>query len=546
MKKNAILTILVFFINIGFAQTEYKNLPLKLSPDNIKTATDGATEEIVTIAPIAVPLTEVEPFLAFFVTWKPIINGDKGKLQVRFSDDGATFGEWMDIEKDEHLVNDDNKSVSQLIFASKDAQSIQLRMIKPLYTAVQLSKITLHFYNPGNTPQKAKLSAANTQNSPLKQNCQCPQPAFQSRTDWCPNGSCPPHPSPAITIPTHLIVHHSAGTNTSNDWAAVVRSIWSLHVNGNGWSDVGYNWLIDPNGVIYEGRGDNILGAHFCGTNGQTVGTCVMGNFMTVSPNSNAINALTELMAWKSCDIGVNPIDSAFHNSSGKILPYISGHRDGCATACPGDLLYPMLPSVRTGAAAHIQTQCTNFTVLNAPSNLVLTTQAYNQVALTWQDNSTDEDSFLIERSTGTVNNFMQIAAVAADTTTYIDHTVVGSTGYYYQVRAKNSTDTSDYTTPQWVATFNTTTTFLNKNHQYKIFPNPTSGEIQLTYDGQETTEATIRIFNAIGKEVVKNQLYNFKNNATVSLSLHHLADGIYWIELQDSRGKHTIKLVKH
>ncbi|MFN7929681.1 MAG: hypothetical protein U0Y68_17395 [Blastocatellia bacterium] len=64
-----------------------------------------------------------------------------------------------------------------------------------------------------------------------------------------------PRGAPVIRlISPHLLVHHTANANTATDWAAVVRAIWSFHIFTNGWSDIGYNYLIDPN-VIYEGAG---------------------------------------------------------------------------------------------------------------------------------------------------------------------------------------------------------------------------------------------------------------------------------------------------
>ncbi|MGB4960451.1 MAG: hypothetical protein WBO36_13310, partial [Saprospiraceae bacterium] len=88
--------------------------------------------------------------------------------------------------------------------------------------------------------------------------CTCLAPDFVPRSVWGASyqlSSDIYRPPAAYTNVTHLIVHHSAGTNTSNNWKGVVASVFDLHVFTNGWQDVGYNWLIDPNGEIYEGRG---------------------------------------------------------------------------------------------------------------------------------------------------------------------------------------------------------------------------------------------------------------------------------------------------
>jgi hypothetical protein len=130
-------------------------------------------------------------------------------------------------------------------------------------------------------------------------------------------------------------------------------------VNANGWDDIGYNWLIDPNGVLYEGRGDGRLGAHFCGTNGGTAGVCILGDFTDITPTYSAIDKLTSLYSWKACDNGIDPLGAEFHPGSGKVVPNIAGHRDGtCSTSCPGDAFYPLLPQVRTAIQDRIENVC--------------------------------------------------------------------------------------------------------------------------------------------------------------------------------------------
>jgi hypothetical protein len=130
--------------------------------------------------------------------------------------------------------------------------------------------------------------------------------------------------------------------------------IYELHVAGNGWDDVGYNYLIDPNGVVYEGRGNDVRGAHFCGKNTGTMGVCMLGTFTNVAPSDAAREALANLLAWKSCDRDLDPLGQAYHAASGLELPRIAAHRNGCATACPGDAFYPLLPQVRQATAAAI------------------------------------------------------------------------------------------------------------------------------------------------------------------------------------------------
>jgi hypothetical protein len=184
--------------------------------------------------------------------------------------------------------------------------------------------------------------------------CNCPPPPLCDRSCWCPDGSCAPPANYTPTQPSHLIVHHSAGFSNYNDYQWVVAYYWDLHVNTNGWSDIGYNFLIDRNGVVYEGRGSGNLGAHFSCLNGKTVGICLIGNFMNEKPQALALQKLIDLAAWESCNHQISPADSSLHQSSQLVLRHLSGHRDanpaqvGCpsGTVCPGDSLYPLLDSL--------------------------------------------------------------------------------------------------------------------------------------------------------------------------------------------------------
>jgi hypothetical protein len=130
---------------------------------------------------------------------------------------------------------------------------------------------------------------------------------------------------------------------------------WSLsNLKGEGWGDIGYNYLIDPNGVIYEGRagGDDIVGFHFCEQNSGTMGIGMLGTFTSELPTAQALTSLKKLLAWKAAQSQINPTGYSYHASSGLILVNIAGHRDGtCSTACPGNLLYAALPSIRNGVS---------------------------------------------------------------------------------------------------------------------------------------------------------------------------------------------------
>ncbi len=132
----------------------------------------------------------------------------------------------------------------------------------------------------------------------------------------------------------------------------------------SGWRDLGYNFLVDKCGTVYEGRAGGVAkpvrGAHTLGFNTNSMGIAVLGSFGRSSPPAAALNAIATLTAWKLGLYDVNPLGTAtlvsgggnlYKKGSSVRLKVISGHRDGYATECPGDQLYNRLGSTRSRAA---------------------------------------------------------------------------------------------------------------------------------------------------------------------------------------------------
>lgn len=269
----------------------------------------------------------------------------------------------------------EGRYVSELIYIPVEAAA-RLVFHFEIEQGISLSGIKgrIHIFSPtGDASAQIRPAEA-----PVLQNsntCDCPQPGFVHRNAWgaafgLTNDIYLP---PAVyTTVTHLIVHHSAGTNSSSNWPGVVASIFDFHVNTNGWSDVGYNWLIDPNGILYEGRGggENVRGAHMCGYNNNTMGVCVLGNFVNIPPPASALETLTRLLAWKCCKEGIEPGGSGPIVSYSGYMQHISGHQDGCApnyTECPGGLLYEQLDDLRLFTSDWIQNGCSNMVGVPIP-----------------------------------------------------------------------------------------------------------------------------------------------------------------------------------
>ncbi|MFE8948010.1 peptidoglycan recognition protein [Streptomyces sp. NPDC007856] len=163
-------------------------------------------------------------------------------------------------------------------------------------------------------------------------------------------------------------VHHtdSGNTYTCAQAPSVIRGIYRYHVTSMGWRDIGYNFLVDKCGTIYEGRAGGVAkavrGAHILGFNSDSMGIAVIGSYGAVKPSGAAVRAVARLTAWKLGLYGADPRGKTYLTSGGgnlypkgkKVrLNVISGHRDGSATECPGKRLYAELGKVRSSAARY-------------------------------------------------------------------------------------------------------------------------------------------------------------------------------------------------
>ena len=187
------------------------------------------------------------------------------------------------------------------------------------------------------------------------------QPTIVTRASWGADESFRSI-NPGCTQPGYAqnvrfsIVHHTAGTNayTAADSAAIVRAIYHFHTHTNKWCDIGYNFLVDRFGTVFEGRFGGItqavVGAHAEGFNTGSTGVAVLGTFQTDPVPSAAYNAVRNLLAWKLALHGVDPYGTV--TAGGIPVRTITGHRDVNATLCPGDMAEGLLPRLRSDVAA--------------------------------------------------------------------------------------------------------------------------------------------------------------------------------------------------
>jgi hypothetical protein len=161
------------------------------------------------------------------------------------------------------------------------------------------------------------------------------------------------------------VVHHTAGSNnySAAQVPGIIRSMQTYHMDSNNWSDLGYNFVVDKFGRIWEGRaggtGNAVVGAHAQGFNTGSVGVSVIGNHIDFNASAAAREGVSRIIGYRLHGYGVHPQKRIAFRSGGSStipagrvvnLPRVIGHRDVGQTACPGQI-YASLGSIRHRAA---------------------------------------------------------------------------------------------------------------------------------------------------------------------------------------------------
>jgi hypothetical protein len=190
-----------------------------------------------------------------------------------------------------------------------------------------------------------------------------------TRSEWGAD-SVPPRTHPEYGDVQAAFVHHTVNANTyrPEDSAGIVLGIARYHRDSNGWNDIGYNFLVDRYGQIFEGRAGGIdqpvVGAQAQGYNAVSTGIACLGTFESESFTSAGMKSLARVIGWKLSLHGV-PVrgEVTVVSAGGPSNRYaagtevtvhrICGHRDGDSTSCPGAALYRRLPDLRRQAVAY-------------------------------------------------------------------------------------------------------------------------------------------------------------------------------------------------
>ncbi|MEK7648771.1 MAG: peptidoglycan recognition family protein [Patescibacteria group bacterium] len=288
-------------------------------------------------------------------------------LDVRLFDESRWI-DWTPITPEEDRPDGSFAERGAYTFVVHAGRAFQLRSAQALE---QTRVITYSLPPPAKKllPQRVRMAV----NSIL------PQLPFMQRSDWL---------DPSIelqevrrdqlwksnyTTVKKIVIHHTAtavrdvtgdGVVTDADYREAVRGIYSYHTYSQKWGDVGYNYIIDPAGKIWEGRfgGDGVVAGHVhrskactrfttnnLSLNEGSMGIAMLGTFSSDTPSFQARDSLVQLIAQKSWEFDIDPSGSGFFIDA--VYPNILAHRDLDCTDCPGSAFYADMPSVVRDAA---------------------------------------------------------------------------------------------------------------------------------------------------------------------------------------------------
>lgn len=294
-------------------------------------------------------------FNAIAALWRENLpEGSQVKLEIRVLDNRNNWSSWNEVKRSEDgkgEKQEGGETFSELLFFKKGLK-IQYKFILSSSNSKETPEVTqikFVFIDSTSGPRIVKKTLPGFILQLFKVNftkAEDSRPRIILREEWGADESLM-HWSPEYYQVKTAIIHHTAGKDGGHDPAIVLRGIYYYHAVTLGWGDIGYNYLVDKYGNIYQGRkgGDGVEGGHAWGFNKGSIGIALIGTYEEKDVSKKAIKSLSRLLAYKLYDFGLSARD--FNFLSGKKIKNISGHKDVNQTLCPGKKLYGELNQIR-------------------------------------------------------------------------------------------------------------------------------------------------------------------------------------------------------
>ncbi|MFD6176431.1 MULTISPECIES: peptidoglycan recognition protein family protein [unclassified Isoptericola] len=314
--------------------------------------------------------TTTQDFLVAGVTWDSATPSEVTEVAVRLREDGR-WSAWQALGLDGVTVDGGRAGTEPIVSTGADGVQARVR------TADGRSPrgLQVDVVDPGTSRADALVGDDGAPPSSASAGTGFEiRPKIVTRAGWGADESLAgswPETSRALKA---IYVHHTAGTNSYSESqsAALVRGIYAYHTKSRGWPDIGYQFLVDRYGNVFQGRKDartdNPIGAQAGGYNTGTIGVSAMGNFDTAQPTSALLTALSKVIGWKAYQYklnakGTTTLVTGSSTGSGTRarpgstvkVPIVLMHKTTNQTACPGRYLAAKMGSLRSSAEARRQ-----------------------------------------------------------------------------------------------------------------------------------------------------------------------------------------------
>ncbi len=326
---------------------------VKVSSTSVQEGVPTGDSVLATVSPKSVSI-----FQLVGATWTSTTGSVT--FQVRTLS-GGTWSAWSQLDPSTEKEGSASHHATEPLYVG-DSTGVQLRAVgAPGSSVVSLAASTVTSPKVAADSTLAKTSVQATSLGGVA------QPAIISRAGWGADESLRGYNGSDCLIPKidstvkGAVIHHTAGSNsyTPDQSASIVRGIYAYHVESNGWCDIGYNFLVDMYGQIFEGRYGGITlpvhGAHATLWNTDTVGVSFMMNSNTLNPTSASMSSAEALLAWKLGNSYRTP--NGWTTLVGAAIPVMFGHRDVMQTDCPGTNLYARIQELRDTSTGLIGTR---------------------------------------------------------------------------------------------------------------------------------------------------------------------------------------------
>lgn len=306
--------------------------------------------------------------------------GTEAGLEIRFRSEEGVWSDWQSIEADEDAPSQDKSTENKGYVITETSNAFQYRaQLSTENTGItpKLSDISFDYVEGGRSSVLSSLEKlvfdkdqsiisrkewganeslrlSDSENVDFEseldteEEVEYPDMKIIKRVDTDDEGNPLLWPEEYPASVEKIIIHHTATTENLDDPEAAIRAIYYYHAVTRGWGDIGYNFIVAPDGSVFEGRsgGDGVVAGHAQGYNTGSVGIALLGNYQEKDLPGDMMQALEGLVYKKAKLHDIDPDGTS--SFRGSVIPNILGHRDVDSTKCPGDYSYGYLEDIRS------------------------------------------------------------------------------------------------------------------------------------------------------------------------------------------------------